>query len=161
MARILHGRRVTVTVAVVSTLVIAATVQGSVANADSSVTAATVAGSFQHEIGSCADWTPACTDANLALGADGWWRGTFTLSAGSYQYKVALNNTWDVSYGDNGGSGNINLVVPADGTQVTFVFDPVSHQVADSLGEVSAVGSVPEPIGVCIAVAAVLPELAA
>ena len=147
MARFLRGRRVTVTVAAISTLVIAATAQGSIANADTAITAATVAGSFQHEIGSCSDWQPACADANLTLGADGWWRGTFTLSAGSYQYKVALNNNWDVSYGDNAGSGNINLVVPADNTPVTFVFDPVSHQAGDSLGEVTAVGTFQTQLG--------------
>ena len=140
-----RGRRITA--AALSLLVIAATSQASIADADTTLKAVTVAGSFEDQIPTCGVWSPGCTAANLTLGADGWWRGTFTLKKGTYQYKVALDNTWDVAYGDNGGSGNVNLVVPADETQVTFVFDPVSHQVGDSFGEVSAVGSFQTQLG--------------
>ena len=29
-------------------------------------------------------------------------QGTFTVPAGSYEYKVALNETWDENYGAGG-----------------------------------------------------------
>ena len=51
----------------------------------------------------------------------GMWSGTFTIAPGKYEYKFALNKTWDVSFSDpanNRVSGtNSVLIVPglADG----------------------------------------------
>ena len=30
----------------------------------------------------------------------GMWSGTFTIAPGKYEYKFALNKTWDVSFSD-------------------------------------------------------------
>ena len=48
-------------------------------------------------------------------------------SAGTYEYKVAINDSWTVSYGANGGGDNITLTVPAGGADVTFTWDQMSH----------------------------------
>ena len=37
------------------------------------------------------------------------WQGTFSLPAGSYEYKAALNNAWDENYGLHAGSNGANI----------------------------------------------------
>src|SRR5689334_19141397 len=63
-------------------------------------TSVTIAGSLQSEAGCPGDWDPACATTHLTYDAsDDVWQGTFTLPAGSYEYKAALNNAWDENYG--------------------------------------------------------------
>ena len=60
----------------------------------------TIAGSLQSEAGCAGDWDPACATTHLTYDAsDDVWQGTFTLPAGSYEYKAALNDAWDENYG--------------------------------------------------------------
>ena len=51
------------------------------------------------------------------------------MPAGSYDSKVAINETWDENYGAGGvpGGDNISFTVPADNLKVTFSYDSVSH----------------------------------
>jgi hypothetical protein len=94
------------------------------------VNSVTVAGSLQSEIGCPGDWDPACAASHLAFdSSDGLWKATFTLPAGDYEWKVAINDSWDVNYGAGGAAGgsNLPLTVPAGGAEVTFVWDQVSH----------------------------------
>src|SRR6266540_980057 len=60
----------------------------------------TIAGSLDSEIGCSGDWDPACAAAHLTYDA-GYdvWQGSFTIPAGSYEYKAALNDSWDENYG--------------------------------------------------------------
>ncbi len=91
-------------------------------------TSVTVVGSLQTELGCPDDWSPSCEATRLT--ADGGvWSGTFTVPAGSWELKVALNGTWDESYGAGGGSANIPLVLSHDAS-LTFSFDETSHLVA-------------------------------
>jgi hypothetical protein len=93
------------------------------------VPSVTVAGSLQSEMGCPADWDPACDASDLTFDTtDGLWKGTFTLPAGSYAWKVAINNSWDINYGAGGAAGgsDIPLVLEAE-SQVTFVWDQVTH----------------------------------
>jgi alpha-amylase len=70
----------------------------------------TVAGSLQSEIGCANDWDPACTDSHLTFNTtNGLWEGTFQIPEGAYEYKVAINNSWDVTYGAGGAAGGFNL----------------------------------------------------
>ena len=92
---------------------------------------AVAVGDFQSELGCPGDWQPDCLRSWLE-DPDG--DGTYTfvttaLPAGSYQAKVAVNESWDVNYGENGvpGGGNISFTVPADGTRVTFTWDSTTH----------------------------------
>ena len=57
-------------------------------------TSVTIAGSLQSEAGCAGDWDPGCAATHLTYDAgDDVWQGTFTLPAGSYEYKAALNNS--------------------------------------------------------------------
>ena len=76
----------------------------------------TIAGSLQSELGCSGDWLADCATTHLAYDAsDDKWQGTFTVPAGSYEYKAALNNAWDENYGANAqpNGGNIALTRPA------------------------------------------------
>jgi hypothetical protein len=94
------------------------------------VDSVTVAGSLQSELGCPEDWQPGCAATHLAFDTDdGLWHGTFALPAGSYEWKVAINDSWDVNYGAGGasGGGNLALEVPDGGGSYVFTWDPVTH----------------------------------
>ena len=104
-------------------------------------TAVTVAGSLQTEAGCAGDWDPACAAAHLAYDAgDDVWQGTFTLPAGGYEYKAALNDSWGENYGKNAAAGgaNIPLNLAAD-TTVKFYYDHKSHWITSNQNAVIAV----------------------
>jgi len=86
----------------------------------------TVPGSHNSEMGCAGDWTPDCENARLTERADGVYSGTFDLPAGDYEYKVAINGTWDLNYGTGGEQNGPNATYTHDGGEVTFYWDPVS-----------------------------------
>jgi glycosidase len=94
------------------------------------VVSVTVPGDFNSEIGCPSDWAPDCAVAHLTLGSDGLWTGSFAIPAGAWQYKIAINDSWDVNYGAGGvrNGGNISLVLPS-ATTVSFSYDSVTHVV--------------------------------
>ncbi len=101
----------------------------------------TVAGSLQSEAGCPGDWDPACAVTHLTYDAgDDVWQGTFSLPAGSYEYKAALNDSWTENYGlhaqPNG--ANIPTTLPAAGS-VKFYYDHKSHWATDGRSSVIAV----------------------
>ena len=83
-------------------------------------------GSLQSELGCTADWQPDCAETELEQ-VGGEWVGGFTVPAGSYEWKVALNDSWDESYGD--GSENLPLHLEHE-VALRFAYDPVSHEVS-------------------------------
>ena len=90
----------------------------------------TLAGSLQSEAGCAADWDPACEASRLAFDkTDGQWHGTFTLPAGDYDWKIAVNDSWDENYGSGGAAGgeNLKLTVPAAGGKYRFTWNQVTH----------------------------------
>jgi alpha-amylase len=90
----------------------------------------TLVGSLQTEAGCGADWDPACAASRLAFDTtDGQWHGTFTLPAGDYEWKIAINDSWNENYGAGGAAGgeNLKLTVPADGTKYRFTWNQVTH----------------------------------
>ncbi len=122
------------------------------AAADPQPTAASVPGSFGGEVGCPGDWQPECAAIQLAKRSnDDVWSASLTLPAGAYEYKAALNKTWDVSYGLHAESGgaNIPLVVPAGGATVTFFYDQVTHWVTADLTTpiITAAGSFQSELG--------------
>ena len=93
----------------------------------------TVPGSHNSEMGCAGDWAPGCEAAKLTLRADGIYAGTFAVPAGSYEYKVALNGSWDVNYGANGEQNGGNIAYTTDGTKpVTFYWNPDTKVVSSS-----------------------------
>src|SRR5690349_20385368 len=90
-----------------------------------SPTSVTVVGSFQHAIGCPADWLPDCPRTRLEYDpASDLWRGSFTIPAGSYSFKVALDDSWRENYGAEAArdGADIPLLLPLTET-VTFIYD--------------------------------------
>ncbi len=73
-------------------------------------TTVTIAGSLQDEAGCAGDWDPGCAATRLTYdAADDVWQGSFTLPAGNYEYKVAINGGWDENYGLHAAPGGANI----------------------------------------------------
>ncbi|MCE1179259.1 MAG: hypothetical protein LWW86_09575 [Micrococcales bacterium] len=88
---------------------------------------ATLAGDLQSELGCAKDWDEACTATQLTQSGTTYSK-TFTVPAGSYEWKVAINGAWDESYGEGGrDGGNIALNLP-NAAKLTFTYDDVTHQ---------------------------------
>jgi glucan 1,4-alpha-glucosidase len=97
-------------------------------------TSVTVAGDLQSEAGCPGDWDPACAATHLAYDvSDDVWQGTFSLPAGNYQYKAALNDSWDENYGLHAvpGGDNIPLNLP-QAASVKFYYDHKTHWITDN-----------------------------
>jgi glycosidase/fibronectin type 3 domain-containing protein len=97
-------------------------------------------GSLQSELGCAGDWDPACAATYLTYDAnDDVYQRAFTASAGSYEYKVALNNSWDENYGANAAPGGANIPLVADGNPIKFYYDHKTHWITDNKNSVIAV----------------------
>lgn len=99
-----------------------------------------MAGTIQSVLGCPGDWQPDCEATALAYDeVDGLFSATFTLPAGSYEYKAALDGTWDVNYGAGAEANgpNIPLVLEAE-TDVRFIYNPRSNWVTDSVNSIIA-----------------------
>ena len=60
----------------------------------------TIAGSLQEELGCPGDWQPDCVATFLGFDAeDNAWQAEFDVPAGMWEYKAALNGSWDENYG--------------------------------------------------------------
>ncbi|WP_152627515.1 pullulanase X25 domain-containing protein [Streptacidiphilus melanogenes] len=101
--------------------------------ADAAPSAVSLPGTFDTALGCSGTWQPACPQAEMTLASDGRWKATLDLPAGSWSYKVAVDNAWTENYGAGGapGGANIDLTVPTGGEQVAFVYDPDTHVVTD------------------------------
>ncbi len=101
----------------------------------------TIAGSLQDELGCDEDWQPACEATMLTYDAgDDLWKATWTLPAGSYEYKAALNADWEpVNYGlgAEGHGPNIPLELEEE-TEVTFFYNHRTHWVSDTVNSIIA-----------------------
>jgi hypothetical protein len=95
-------------------------------------------GSFQSELGCPGDWQPDCLRSWLE-DPDGDGVYTFETTAlpqGSYETKVAINESWDENYGQGGvpGGANIAFTVPANSAKVTFTYVASTHVLTISAG---------------------------
>jgi len=87
-------------------------------------------GSYQDQVGCGAAWDPACEATALEAGDDGLYRITLEMPAGDWEYKVALDGTWDVNYGSDGAQGGPNYTISvAAAGPVTFIYDPETRLV--------------------------------
>ncbi len=99
----------------------------------------TVMGSLMDELGCATEWDVECMLTDMTPGPDGLWTLTADVPAGSYEYKVRMNGSWDESYGLDGGPDNIPLILAGDATLV-FTYDHDSHLVT------VAPAAAPEPV---------------
>lgn len=99
-----------------------------------------IPGSLNAAIGCGGDWDPACEQAQLAYVANSdVWMGTFDVPAGDYEYKVALNGTWDENYGGMADRDGANVALSlAEDTLVQFVYDNKTNWVADNVNHIIA-----------------------
>jgi pullulanase len=100
----------------------------------------TLAGSFQSELGCPGDWQPECAATNLTFDPeDEVWQATFDLPAGSWEYKAALNGSWDENYGLNAtrDGANIQLAL-AEPATVKFYYSHDTHWITDNQNSVIA-----------------------
>ena len=100
--------------------------------ATAAATSVALVGDLQSELGCSADWLPECTATELTrVGGTSQYRSTFTVPQGDWNFKVALNDTWDVNYGAGGAlnGGNIPLLLAGPAT-VVFTYDDTSHAVS-------------------------------
>ncbi|MGO0576609.1 pullulanase-type alpha-1,6-glucosidase [Ornithinimicrobium panacihumi] len=112
--------------------------------------AVSVPGSHNDEMGCAEDWQPDCAEAQLALDAkDSIWKGTYQIAPGSYEYKAAINNSWDENYGAGGAPGGANIPYTTDDGQVTFYYDHARQYVtSDEEGPIiTAPGSHQDELG--------------
>ncbi|WP_024287088.1 pullulanase-type alpha-1,6-glucosidase [Cellulomonas sp. KRMCY2] len=101
-----------------------------VPTAQAVATSVALVGDLQSELGCPGDWQPDCPATELAATATpGQFAAEFEVPAGSWQYKVALNDTWDEAYGRDGGGDNIPLVI-AGPTTLRVTYDDTTHRIA-------------------------------
>jgi pullulanase len=101
----------------------------------------TIAGTVQSVLGCSGDWQPECDKTFLTYDPeDGLWIGSWDIPAGRYEYKAALNASWEPeNYGLNAveHGPNIPLELAAD-TTVTFIYDHKTHWITDSVNSLIA-----------------------
>ncbi len=97
-------------------------------------TSVTVAGSLQSELGCPSDWQPECTTTRLVLDtSDDVWQGSWTVPAGSYEYKAALNGSWTENYGLHAMQDGANVPLNLSTTSsVKFYYDHKTHWITDN-----------------------------
>jgi hypothetical protein len=91
-----------------------------------------------------ADWTPDDPAVAATDQGDGRWTLVATLPAGSYEFKAAINGSWDENYGAGGvaGGDNLPLVLDAE-SEVTFVYDRATNAVYALVGDEVVAGERP------------------
>jgi hypothetical protein len=100
-------------------------------------------GNLQSELGCPGDWQPDCAATELIYDVgDDVWQRSFDLLAGSWEYKVALNDSWDENYGAHAeaNGANIPLSLPS-GQSVKFYFDDKSNWITDNVNSLIAVAA--------------------
>ena len=103
-------------------------------------TSVTIAGDLQSELGCGGDWDPSCGNTFLTYDAnDDVWQRAFNLPAGNWNYKAALNGTWDVNYGLHAAPGGDNIPLNlAVARSVKFYFDNKTHWITDNVNSLIA-----------------------
>jgi pullulanase len=111
---------------------------------------AVVAGNFQSELGCGGDWNPSCLRSWLQdPDGDGIYKFTTSaIPAGTYEGKVAINESWDINYGQGGqqNGANYQFTIGGDCSVAVFTYDSNSHVLTIDTGVAS-----PQPNAVSIA----------
>ncbi|RLT38369.1 MAG: hypothetical protein DWI57_12140 [Chloroflexi bacterium] len=103
-------------------------------------TAVSFPGSYASQIGG-AEWEPADPAVQAAdEDGDGIWSLTVELTGGIYEFKAAINGSWDENYGQDGvaGGDNLSVDVPDAGGLVTFSYNRADNQVGAEVSSLSS-----------------------
>jgi len=110
-----------------------------------------VVGDLQSELGCPGDWQPECVSTELAYDpADDVWQATFSIPAGAWEFKAALNDSFTENYGAGGIADGPNIALDlAAETEVKFYYDHGTHWVTDNENSViaTAAGTFQSEIG--------------
>ncbi len=89
----------------------------------------TLMGSLMSELGCPGDWDEACSATDMTAVADGQvWELVAEVPAGSYEFKVRLNGSWDENYGAAGAANGANIPLVLESTVgLRFVYDHTTH----------------------------------
>ncbi|MGP4073717.1 alpha-amylase family glycosyl hydrolase [Piscibacillus sp. B03] len=86
-------------------------------------------GSFGSD-GDSTYWNPSSSEFQMTNAQNGHYYLEKTLPAGTYEYKIAINGSWDENYGANGGRNGSNMSLTLEEeTTVRFVYNDESHVV--------------------------------
>ncbi len=86
-----------------------------------------VVGSFGEE-GGPTYWNPVSDDFKMTDAENGKYYLKKTLPPGDYEFKIAINGSWDENYGENGEAGGQNMVLNLDEEkEVLFVYNDETH----------------------------------
>ncbi|WP_053094198.1 pullulanase-type alpha-1,6-glucosidase [Cellvibrio sp. pealriver] len=114
-------------------------------------TSVTLAGSLQSELGCPADWQPSCATTFLNKNGN-LWSATFTVPAGSWEYKIAIDGAWTENYGAGGAKDGANIAFAiTEEKAITFVYDEVTHEISDDSQDGVVAPVEPQPDFVTIA----------
>ncbi|ASS87130.1 amylopullulanase [Geobacillus lituanicus] len=92
----------------------------------------TLVGTLQDELGHTKEWDPSAAATVMHDEGDGLYTLTGTLPAGTYEYKIAINGSWDENYGAGGRNGGNLTLTLNEPTKVTFYYHDRTHAIADS-----------------------------
>jgi pullulanase-type alpha-1,6-glucosidase len=99
-----------------------------------------IPGTIQSKLGCPGDWQPDCDKTALAYDpANDLWMATFELPAGDYEYKVAINGSWDENYGAKAERNGPNIKLSlTEARKVTFWYSRATNWVADNVNSILA-----------------------
>ncbi|MDQ0029645.1 pullulanase X25 domain-containing protein [Arthrobacter bambusae] len=92
--------------------------------------AVAIAGDFNTILGAPEDWAPQYDEVQMKFNSRRKvWTLTATLPAGFYNYKIALNRSWDENYGAFGVRDGANHELKHDGGKITFTYDHATRDI--------------------------------
>jgi glycosidase/DNA/RNA endonuclease YhcR with UshA esterase domain len=100
--------------------------------AEQSSRVVTLVGDLQNELGASGDWDPTAEATQMKSVGNGFYQLTGELPAGKYEFKIAINKSWDENYGDSGANGGNLTIELSEPTMVTFYYHDGSHAIADT-----------------------------
>ncbi|WP_124727262.1 alpha amylase N-terminal ig-like domain-containing protein [Staphylospora marina] len=84
----------------------------------------TLVGNLQDELGGEEEWNPADPATVMTPKGDGKYELRASLPAGTYEYKIAVNGSWDENYGIGGEAGGANYKLILEWpSEVTFAYN--------------------------------------
>ncbi len=96
-------------------------------NADAEERKVRLAGNFGEE-GDGTYWNPASDELKMTDAENGKYYLKKTLSPGTYEYKIAINGSWDENYGADGVAGGQNMSFTLEEEkEVLFVYNDETH----------------------------------
>lgn len=110
----------------------------------------TLVGNLQSELGAPGDWNPAWPGTHMVQQSSGVFTFSGMLPDGNWEYKVAINDSWDINYGLNAQQNGPNIPLTLGSAQaVKFYYDDVTHWVTDNVNSpiVVAAGSFQSELG--------------